>query len=487
MSQTLPFLFDPLKIRGYLSLPGRDPFAQMILPMLGQSQDYLAAATEATLHTPSYPENLPEYKDWLHAVAEEWLLHLTTAEHPRTPPDWVKNTRLFFPGGPLFSDLADLSPAAAVFPLDGTGAGTAAQCARLWLSAQKPSNAPGDHRSELEGLEAWMHSHLPEGAVYMVKPPNRGIAGHSWQLAAHLALRALSAGRRQARHALASAWLVTGCVSENDVRPVGIGNKTDLCGSRRLMRPIQPDEPFARMVHSVGTVEDAWSLISQSGFRKQANETWPQAHVLHSFVSGAREPVIAAALLTPEIKSLVLWYTTAFEQAAHDICNILGELMPNLGCELQPIGISDEGHATNSHAKLDLMAVEALLRKELEPVLVRGETVLFNITQGTRLMGLAPHPLAMHYPNLHLIYRDFDEKANDVFESIHYPEGPNVATTRRIKADRSRRPSIRWDELAKKADPKELWNGLLARIAPIGLRSRTTLVPGQGNPSGSQA
>ena len=464
MSQPLPFLFDPLKIRGSLSLPDRVPFAQKLLPLLGQSQDYLATAPEATLHTPSCPENLPEHRDWLHAVAEEWLLHLTTSEHPRTPPDWVTNTRLFSASGPPFSNLAVLNPAVAVFPLDGTDSGTAGQCAHLWLFAQRPSHLTGDHRSELEGLDAWMHRHLPEGAVYVVKPPNRVIAGHSWQLAAHLALRALSAGRRQARQTLAGEWLVTGRVVENAVRSVGIGNKTDLCDIRRLMRPIQPDEPFARMAHSVGTVEDAWSLISQSGFRKQANETWPKAYFLHSFVSGAREPVIAAALLTPDIKRLVLWYTTTFEQAAHDICNILGDLMPNLGCELMPMGTTDEGQATNNPAKLDLMAVEALLRKELEPFLVRGDTVLFNITQGTRLMGLAPHPLAMHYPNLHLIYRDFDEKAIDVFESIRYPEGPNVATTRRIKADLSRRPAIRWEELARRADPKETWNELLARI-----------------------
>lgn len=354
---------------------------------------------------------------------------------------------------PTAHQLADSDATIALAPLASQG-GTQPGVAALIVSRAKVSSVPvGD--PVWETLQTFRYLQGCRLDTLKTPHPVSRIDGVSWQLSAALADRALRAGDAQTRLALACDWLPTGSIRDDgSIEVIEFGNKGDLSvfmntGSKRhWLAPTQAQLPgsIKQAIFQAQTLDIAWNHIARQGtVEEHTRRDWPAGiEAMHSFVSSAREPVIAAAILAHPQK-LVLWRTDneiVSWKPAEDIRYILRAVRPEIEVIFRDI-------PSNS-----MHAVENVLKTAMGTALREGCLTLFNVTQGNRLMGFAAHTMARRYPSLWLLYRDNDDQGID-FTAIRY-DGRDYPVTFTLTADPATHPDIRWSKLLRSSSPRKL-------------------------------
>lgn len=378
--------------------------------------------------------------EWRALLAAELLLSLASGR--AVAGSWrelLDATPVFGSGSPTLRTLSECRCAAAVFPLDDRGARP--QCAQIWLIDGLPTDSR-DHRPLLASVAP-----VPSATrIYLFpsRPPAQAIQGRSWFLAAALARRALEpATDPEVRARLASRWIVTGDVcGQDEIRRVELGSKLALRTRRSWMVPgaNRPDVvgygAQVRDMRLPADLESAWSHISGASPADGGELPWPTGvEAMHSFVSGAWQPVLACALLCLP-RTIVLWHTrneAISRQPAEAIAQVLLRRFPDRG----PAFVE-----TRELSSASLVKASAELRRVLEPQLSGDRTaeIVFNITQGNRLMALAALTVAELYPNLRLVYRDLDAKLDCEFTQIRFEHAQ--PSTNRLLPKPSNPPAV---------------------------------------------
>ncbi|HMO50099.1 MAG TPA: hypothetical protein PKE26_05200 [Kiritimatiellia bacterium] len=401
-------------------------------------------------------------------LAREWLLARQIGVSAMANKTQMLAGVRPFGHGPSFAELNGLPLAAVVVPLrtDHGGPGTA----QIWVVHDPEDRLSAYVTSELTEMNAVL-ADAPGYRVFTVSydTPNKGFVGRSWQLGGRLALRAL---REDSEHTtvldLASRWIISGCVGSNG-HAVGVvlGNKLRLSTDRDWLLPSEnrgdiPDNwnpPGARRLAS--TEDAAWSLVSGKGTREEEPAEWPQkVYVLHSLVSGAWKPIVAAALLSGT-KRMTLWHTNNEELSRSRAFALKEKVFPALaaaGIRIPEIGEPLLISSTN------LAEAERNLRPLVEENLREYGTVLFNITNGNRLVALAPNNLARRHSGLCLVYRDVDDKGHD-FTGIRYDDFEPTTFTLRPK-ELPHSDKLNWDALIARGSntPPIDWDAELKEI-----------------------
>ena len=357
---------------------------------------------------------------WRRLISEELLL----AHNSGTPLD-EQLLEHFGTEHPLGGDLPGLRAllnvraAAAVFPV------TPQECAatmplwrRLWVL---PIRGHPDHRlrfSEFESAEALFGQEL--GLFIPHDTPGNPIIGRSWQLAAALALCAQRHDDRTLTLRVARDWAATGAVDADrkTITGVQIGVKLAQANDRKWLLPeknridipvgFQPSQGF----WMASTVDVAWGHIADDGIVEGGEAHPPDpGGEFHSFVSEGLGPLLASALLVRP-RRIVLWHTSSelkSRNPAEAVKRALAVVLPG-NVEIHLEEVSSES----------LIKAERKLRTLLKPVLQNGTGIIFNVTQGNRLMSFAIHNLARLHANIRLIYRDFDEPNRSTFVQMQY-------------------------------------------------------------------
>lgn len=427
----------PWLLRGALCLPSpalvrRE--AALRFGELAQAADHAFSA----LLVPRVSTASSLLPEWRRAVAEELLLCSVLG---LTVPDAI--TRRFATLRPLDScelplqDLIGRRAAVAMLPL-ATENG-APECAHLWL-IECPHNsaaAPTQWRRlpttlELRGSRFSVHTVLSR----LDASP---IDGTSYQLALQLLKRALTYGHDSALRALALDWILSGHIHNQLVTKIELGNKLDLPVQRRWLLPKDNEHDVPQSISPrpqfAGSLNTAWNIITNAGVRFDGTQPWPRGvRTLHSFVSVARDPVLACALLTQPQK-VVLWHSGGqWKLAARDMRHIIHHFLPSTTVEIELISSSNLASAAQT------------LRNAIPCAACDDGPILFNITQGNRLMSFAALEAAKSNPHLWLVYRDVDAP-RFAFVMIRYED--DVARTYLLKGSPSTttRPAVNWNVL----------------------------------------
>lgn len=432
----------PWLLRGALCLPSPALVRREAALRFGELAQAADHAFPALLVPPIAAASslLPE---WRRAVAEELLLCSVLG---LTVPDAI--TRRFATVRPLDScelplhNLIGRRAAVAMLPL-ATDTG-APECAHLWLieSPHNSAAAPTQWRRlpttlELRGSRFSVHTVLSR----LDASP---IDGTSYQLALQLLKRALTHGHTGALHSLALDWIISGHIHNQLVTKIELGNKLDLPVQRRWLLPkenkgsIRSQTSFAppRGVQFATTVDSAWNIVTGAGVVDEGAKLWPHDVVtLHSFVSSAAAPLLSCAMLT-QPREIVLWHSGGTWRAwAQQLGTALRHFLPATRVSLATISSSN------------LAEAERTLKHALPPTSPADPVILFNITQGNRLMSFAALEAAKHNANLWLVYRDPDAPPF-TFTMIRYEHDQTPHTyTIDGRANASACPGINWDKL----------------------------------------
>ncbi len=470
MNQTPPQNL-PLLAR-HRALKGEDNVSDAILlGRVGELADRLGEPEVETGLLKCLAADLPA--DWRSAVAREILLAqswgLNVPESIWTAFDGSHP----FEGGPRLGAFRGKRVATSAFPTDDSVGlpGSAPPWCLLWLTDRLDVGI--DHSAR---IQEWTDAGIPfeQYSVFLITYPaaanGRPISQRSWTLAAHLAHRALSdADGCGIRRSLARDWIVTGDVRRDlSIEPVAIGNKCHIRCDRRWMFP--PDNrPAVNRRVSLGygnrlrttrfpaTVEAAWALLTNRGVVEGGTADWPQdLGVLHSFTSGAWQPVLASLLLAAP-RRLVLWHSR--EDVSAKPAEFIERLLEPGFWTDSPPKVCVKPAFSEEKPNVELAEVQARIRATLESDLAGGNIVLFNVTQGNRMMAFAAHGLAQLHPNLWLMYRDVDAPPFE-FTIIRY-EG-SLPTTEIIRPDGGARartpaceiPDAAWQSLFSKSSPR---------------------------------
>ena len=376
----------------------------------------------------------------LYILAEEAMLRVACGKP--VPEDILKHIDKIKPFGedcPSAGELINYNSATAVFPLINENDETV-ETAHIWLFENVPTSSPPDQKHLLEGIH---HFDIPDSIKIYISSSkeNSSIRGESWQLAFKMAELGLSDNDSKAR--IAKDWIFTGKVRDNQIHAVVIDDKLKLQTDRSWLIPKTSHYTNIEnvKVKTAGTLREASNWVKEVGIHQSKITTWPEnVFELHSFVSKAITPVIASAVLSGA-KRIVLWHSCNFDESekpAGYICTMLRALLPD--CEVaEPKLISSR----------DLYEAEKTLEEHLEKSQTTNN-VIFNITQGNRLMSLAPHYLARINPRIWLVYRDRDSSENLNYTAINYKHDGDSPTT--MLLDASSIPSgVDWNCLSDKA------------------------------------
>ncbi len=381
----------------------------------------------------------------LDILALDWLLAGRAAREAMPPPlsDLLGRQAPFGPGTPTSGELAAADPAGVIVPLSSS-------CSppQVALLVVVPGHG-ADQSGRLAGGTQWTKRKGVRIFVFS-SAPNAAIEGRSWRLGAELACRCVeSPSDLRVRQSLLQGWIVTGDVDDRArVLPVEMGNKHRLPRvARRWMLPPQdtlPPDVAPRPRTCVSSVADAWNVITECGTVEEgAPRPWPSEPVeYHSFVSSAIEPLVAGAILS-RAPTVVLWQTPneAVSRApARTVRQVLARLSPGITVQ------------TENTASDRMASVERVLRQRLSSGLRSGGLVLFNVTQGNRLMGFAVHTLARQHSNLWMVYRDNDCTDCD-FVAVRYDDRDYPSTFVLHAANEDLRPDINWPLLLKPSPP----------------------------------
>jgi hypothetical protein len=312
-------------------------------------------------------------------------------------------------------------------------AGVAGECMHVWVFPY----INGVASSALDGIEIagskW--------TVFAVHAETGTISGQSWQLAFALAARAIE--ERAQAYSLAFEWIISGCVPDytkslNPVlKRVILGTKLSLYGrpGKRYIFPAENNDDIAATrgyaganfsVYTASDINHAWNIVCRKGTIHEGVDDPPSRPVeLHSFVSGAWRPVVAAILLLKPAR-VVLWHSDQAEISsgrAIEIEKAIPELARVAGFDPPVVERKDIDSRSPHIAEQQLLPV---LKERIENN--DGLVRFFNVTQGNRLMFFAAHTMAIMFgEQLTLIYRDLDSTPFD-FTTIRYKALSNPVT-----------------------------------------------------------
>ena len=333
--------------------------------------------------------------------------------------EYFANFRLFnsdIPAGIFYSAN---SVAFVLVPLDNSANNVSPSYMHLWLfdGIDKSSS---DHRKFLEGSDI-----IPDKIKIFLSFSNsdasQKINGKSWQLGYKLAETALKADSKL-KQELAVNWIITGTCSEEKVGEINLGNKLDLSlKNKKWLIPVD-NIPEASALNknnynilSAFSLDDAWSHITGDSSKQGATTKWPvEIDELHILVGGSIKAPFMPLLLTKTNK-VVLWTSESQEQSK-DKADILKEVVEKVLNNKTEVIIGDE------LSSYDINKTEKHLLGYFKSK--SNLKILFNITSGTRLMGLGAQTVARLYPNVELIYRDFVNKESGEFIHLLYTAFP---------------------------------------------------------------
>jgi len=347
--------------------------------------------------------------------------------------------------------LIEKDKAVAVVPLDGQNLFPA--IAHIWLIETE------ENFNEAEKAPGWKELplyHKINSKVYktytVISSQNRkDIDGNSFKLAIELLKKAIKEKNLKAKKALALDWIITGDVENERVKKVEIGNKTQLRINRNWLIPsdnrLKLSQEFIinqnpKFAHDLSS---AFAHITGEGINDSGEATFPgNFTIVHSLVSKAREPAIAAVLLANP-KKVVLWHSDNEKESinpANDIKYILNNLGIDCECKYLP---------DNSIKK-----AQSIIRKEIE----NEGNILFSITNGNLLMRLAVFTLSEYFPNIYLIYKELYSPSFEftgIFYNDAYPTTVKLtktATQNRIKQLNHKLQNLNWEILFQKNEEK---------------------------------
>ncbi len=409
----IPFLLDPVRCRSAERLTDK------IVARTGELAAYLAANPDTGLDP--VLSSARENSALVSGISRDVLLldldgrAMLLDRHPI-----IRDARPFGHDGPTAGEISGQRVAMALYPLAGRGG----------------------HDSSI-GLVAALEE---EDRPYHILLPGMSAEGDSWTLAAGLCRHFCCDGSQEDRISLASNWIVTGKLTGSTVAHVDLGNKTDYypkipnriwlvpASSYRHPNLIKYQRLSYRVAHDLDTA--IAHIIGRGSTRCAPLTSWPDCHEFHTFVSDTKEPILMAAYFSADVP-FNLWCSSAdyFPQAR--LIQGIIETKLNKHCLLPD-------NPEDLVSSEDIALAERVLSKHLEPTLALNRRILFNITQGNTIMRYAAFLLARRFPDLWLIYRNFDFKADPVFDLIRFPG--SEALTQRI--DMQRTGSLaNWDAL----------------------------------------
>jgi len=280
----------------------------------------------------------------------------------------------------------------------------------------------------------------------IVIPDNEGfvVVGESGRLARKLTSRALEDASEEKpedyRVKLASDWIVTGALDREKIREVSLGNKTNLRLERRWLLPrpnFMSEKPKAwrEAPRYAESVEEAKKVVTGSlQTRSLPPGDWPEkTEVLFSFTSKAARPLLAAALLgKPDRLVLISSNDEVAKSSAKTLRQLTLELLPDTEIKVEEDFPSD-----------DLAKSQDRFRKIIEKHSTTRQN-LFHLTNGNLLMRSAVI-LDLHaFPQLSVIYKDFDTPVATEFTRIDC-KGEDEYETGIIIGERESRPELNWD------------------------------------------
>lgn len=289
---------------------------------------------------------------------------------------------------------------------------------------------------------------IPENVrVFMTvnfKPLDCPIDGDSWQLAFAMASKALEKSVPEKR-ALAG-FLLTGAVNaQNEVKGVsGITVKAKLLSDIRNWQFLFPEENqndipgtlSPARYQFVSSTDQAWRLISKTGFETGDIRLPEKITELHVLVGASINPVLYSVfLLAPE--KVCLWHSGETLKEAQDVSEYLEQLCPGIfAVELKQM---DSGSLQACYSELD-----DFFRDSSDI-----EGCVLNITGGNRLMGYAALLIAQTYI-IKAVYRDFNA-GKELLAAISFDDGKRRSETIRInRCPEEIKKNIPWEELLKK-------------------------------------
>lgn len=363
-----------------------------------------------------------------------------------------------FAEGPVLGELAGAEMAFAAFPTDAS-----TPVPPPWVLLALAKGLPlqtVDHRGVIATWEshagAFPHAHVFT-AVCGNGDASRCVGHDSWTLAAHMAFRALGESG-EVRRKLAAGWMLTGHVRpDGSLGNVALSGKLTIHSRRTWMFPpgmaneLERHPEFLANRHLPANAQAAWDTITGAPIVEGGDVDWPRnAEALHSFTSGAWQPVVAATLLAMP-RRLTLWHSA--QQVSADSAQEIMRLFED------GFWLSTAPRVTVKPVRSDsVRCAKDAVEQALSGDLGTGRPVLFNITQGNRVMALAVQELARSHSNLWLIYRDLDA-ADFEFTLIRFENGHAKVQTLRDTSPHRR-------SLAARMLPREFWDTIFSRGTP---------------------
>jgi hypothetical protein len=380
------------------------------------------------LHAVAQKFENPQARElWLRALAQECLLSamlgIIDGENllSRLPEEVRKIAP--FKGLPqsleTFLGQKGFKGAVALFPITGTNGDTSSGLGQVWVFSVATYPKENASPKDADGTQWLKENGYPDLHALVRVDGQDDCRGDSWQLAAALAARAIHENQRQPLLDLACRWLVSGTVTFNRIGRIITGSK-GTGSQRQLLLPAAcyPEWPVARKPRPtfVETVDSAWAYVRGVGLREGQPSDWPDpAPALHQLVGGSPGVNIATALLFPNT-SVTLWKTSDEEHSLLP-AKTISAVLRSFDVALAP----DQEIPADSAVE-----AEQALRRVLEPSLLEGSNIVFNITSGNRLMSFAVQSLARRHPNLWLIYKEI---GSEDYTAINY-EGDYPITSR---------------------------------------------------------
>ncbi|MBR4664618.1 MAG: hypothetical protein IKO93_12160, partial [Lentisphaeria bacterium] len=218
------------------------------------------------------------------------------------------------------------------------------------------------------------------------------IDGSSWQLACRMAQRALIANQPENQKKLVQ-YLITGEVRDGKILPVKIEKKTELLDKCPELTMLAPEANLndltqidPRRCKTAADTDQAWRLISGSGFEKKPIYLPEPIEELHILAGGTVQPLLAVILLLNPRK-VCIWSSDS------DLSRKPAEEIRNLLARRTDLKILSEIQQMDSH---DLQQAYSDFDQYLGPIPDKSKVIICN-TGGNRLMGFAALLAAQTY------------------------------------------------------------------------------------------
>ena len=351
---------------------------------------------------------------------------------------------------PELKNLLQWRGAVALFPICSEN--SSGYC-HLYLFDSPGGRCWADHRNILANSILISQKLL----VYVTRDFSRVeemIDGSSWQLACRMAQRALITNQPGNQKKLVQ-YLITGEVlGDGKILPVKIEKKTELLDKYPELTLLAPEANLNDLTKidpcrckTAADTDQAWRLISGSGFEKKTIFLPDPIEELHILAGGTIQPLLTVILLLNP-KKVCIWSSDS------DLSRKPAEEIRNLLAMRTDLKILSDLRQMDSH---DLQQAYSDLDQILGPISDKSKVIICN-TGGNRLMGFAALLAAQTY-GISVVYRDFNA-AHDCLTGIRVNEGERQSSD--IEINRCPiRNAVNWNWLydnKKYNDLDELYN-----------------------------